>query len=206
LAKLTAGSGLGAGLNIRDLAIIGVVVFAGALVAFLLAAMFPFVTERIARWLIDHLVPAKAREKTLQLTLRFLSGLESLRSPQEALMIFVTTVIIWLLETVKYWFVMQAFSFPVQISFFALMLMNGIANLVTTIPSAPGYIGTFEAAGIAVLVAYNVPSAIAAGYTIVLHAALWLPITIVGAIYFLREGLKWGQKYEVGAETEGQII
>jgi uncharacterized protein (TIRG00374 family) len=204
LARLTGGSGLGAGLNIRDLAIIGVVVFVGALVTFLLAAMFPFVTERIARWFIDHLIPAKAREKTLQLTLRFLSGLESLRSPQEALMIFVTTVIIWLLETVKYWFVMQAFSF--EISFFALMLMNGIANLVTTIPSAPGYIGTFEAAGIAVLVAYNVPSAVAAGYTIVLHAALYVPITIVGAVYFLREGLKWGQKYEVGAETEGQII
>jgi glycosyltransferase 2 family protein len=206
LARLTGDAGFSAGVNIRDLAIIGVVVFFGALLVFLLAAMFPFVTERIATWVIDRFVPAKARQKTLELTIRFLSGLESLRSPQEALMVFVTTLIIWLLETVKYWFVMQAFITPAnefsQVTFFALMLMNGTSNLVTTIPSAPGYIGTFEAAGIAVLVAYGVSNAVAAGYTIVLHAALYVPITIVGAVYFLREGLKWGQKYELS--TEGQ--
>jgi len=162
--------------------------------------MFPYITERIATWVINRFVPTIARKKTTDLTQRFLSGLESLRSPQEALMIFLTTLVIWLLETIKYWFIMQAFPFTV--SFFALMLMNGIANLVTTIPSAPGYIGTFEAAGIAVLVGYGVSQPIAAGYTIILHAALYLPITIVGAVYFLREGLKWGQKYDVGLEGQ----
>ena len=70
----------------------------------------------------------------------FWAGLESLRSPVNILMVFVTSVVIWLLETVKYWFVMHAFSFQRQF-FFALMLMNGIVNLATTIPSAPGYRG-----------------------------------------------------------------
>ena len=96
---------------------------------------------------------------------------------------------IWLLETTKYWFVMHAF--PFSVSFFTLMLMNGIVNLATTIPSAPGYIGTFDAPGIAVLSAYGVPKALAAGYTLVLHAALWLPITALGAYYLLREGISW---------------
>ncbi len=195
LARLTGDAGFMGGINIRDLAIIGTLVFVGALLVFLLAAMFPQVTERITLWLIDRVVPAKARQKTLELTLRFLSGLESLRSPQEALMIFLTTVLIWLLETGKYWFVMHAF--PFDASFFTLMLMNGIVNLATTLPSAPGYVGTFDAPGIAVLMAYGVPQAVATGYTLVLHLALWVPITIVGAVYFLREGLKWGQKYDV---------
>ncbi len=75
----------------------------------------------------------------------------ALRSPREALMVFLTSVIIWLLETVKYWFVMHAFAF--EASFFTLMLMNGVVNLATTIPAAPGYLGTFDAPGIAVLVA-----------------------------------------------------
>jgi hypothetical protein len=204
LARLTGDAGFMGGINIRDLAIIGTIVFVGALLAFLLAAMFPHITERIAGWFINRLVPVKARTKTLDLTRRFLSGLESLRSPQEALMIFVTTVIIWLLETGKYWFVMHAFPFPATVSFFTLMLMNGIVNLATTLPSAPGYVGTFDAPGIAVLMAYGVTQEIAAGYTLVLHAALWVPITVVGAIYFLREGLKWGQKFEV--EVEGQNV
>jgi uncharacterized protein (TIRG00374 family) len=126
--------------------------------------------------------------------MRFLSGLESLRSPFEALMILFTTVIIWLLETGKYWFVMHAF--PFQVSFFTLMLMNGIVNLATTIPSAPGYVGTFDAPGIAVLVAYGINQAVAASYTIVLHVALWFPITVLGAIYYLRQPLRWGAELQ----------
>ncbi|MCK5171222.1 MAG: flippase-like domain-containing protein, partial [Bacteroidales bacterium] len=55
-----------------------------------------------------------------------------------------------------------------------------IVNLATTIPSAPGYVGTFDAPGIAVLVAYGIEHATAAAYTLVLHAALWLPITVLG--------------------------
>ena len=109
-------------------------------------------------------------------------------------MIFATSVVIWLLETTKYWLVMHAF--PFHVSFFALMLMNGIVNLATTLPSAPGYVGTFDAPGIALLTAYGVPGAIAAGYTLVLHVALWVPITLLGAYYFTREGLKWGEKIE----------
>ncbi len=202
LVGLTGSSGVIGNLNIRDLTLIGTFIFIGALVVFLLAAMFPRPTERIVNYLIDRVVPARIREKTRGLAMRFLSGLESLRSPQEALMIFVTTVIIWLMETGKYWFVMHAFNF--QVSFFALMLMNGIVNLMTTLPAAPGYVGTFDAPGIALLKAYGIDGGIATAYTLVLHLALWLPITVVGAIFFLREGFKWGQKIDK-IDTSGKI-
>jgi glycosyltransferase 2 family protein len=187
LARLTVDSGFVG--DIQTLALWGAAAFVGVLLVFLLAAMFPTVTERITRWSVARLIPERFREKFLALALRFLGGLESLRSPREALMVFFTSVIIWLLETGKYWFVMHAFNF--QVSFFALMLMNGIVNLATTIPSAPGYVGTFDAPGIAVLKAYGVPGAIAAGYTLVLHVALWLPITLLGGYYLAREGIHW---------------
>jgi len=190
LAKLTVDSGFVG--SIQQIAIWGAIIFVGALAIFLLAAMFPKITETVLNWLIDRVLPAKIREKVRDISLRFLSGLESLRSPFEAIMIFFTSAIIWLLETGKYWFVMHAFNF--EVSFFALMLMNGIVNLATTIPSAPGYIGTFDAPGIALLTAYNVPPEMAAGYTLVLHAALWFPITVLGAYYYLRQPLRWGSK------------
>ena len=189
LADLTHDSGFLRNVNIQQLAIWGTIIFVGALVVFLVAAMFPKLSEALVNLLIDRFIPSRLKEKTRSISMRFLSGLESLRSPKEALMIFLTTVVIWLLETGKYWFVMHAFDFSV--SFFALMLMNGIVNLATTIPSAPGYIGTFDAPGIALLVAYNVAPEVAAGYTLVLHVALWLPITLLGAVFFAREGLKW---------------
>jgi uncharacterized membrane protein YbhN (UPF0104 family) len=78
-----------------------------------------------------------------------------------------------------------------DVSFLVLMLMTAVVNLFTTLPSTPGYIGTFDAPGIAVLVAYGVPHALASGYTLVLHVALWLPITLLGAWYMLREHMGW---------------
>jgi uncharacterized protein (TIRG00374 family) len=104
-------------------------------------------------------------------------------------MIFATSVLIWLLETVKYWFVMHAFNFSV--SFIVLMLMNGLVNLATTLPSAPGYIGTFDTPGIETLVAFGVNRNLAASYTLTLHAALWLPVTALGAYYFWRQQMRW---------------
>jgi len=187
LAKLKGSSGFVG--NIQEVALIGTGLFIGALIVFLLAAMFPQVTARFGQWFIDRGLPKRLREQTSGIMHKFLDGLASLRSPVNVLMVFFTSVLIWLLETGKYWFVMHAFNF--KVSFFALMLMNGIVNLATTIPSAPGYIGTFDAPGIAVLGAYGVDQATAAGYTIVLHIALWLPITLLGAYFLTREGIKW---------------
>jgi uncharacterized protein (TIRG00374 family) len=187
LAKLTGASGFVG--NIQQVAIIGTSVFIGALIVFLVAAMFPLTTSKVGLWFISRLLPLRLHERVISLMNKFLDGLASLRSPFNVLMVFITSVIIWLLETSKYWFVMHAFDFSV--SFFALMLMNGIVNLATTIPSAPGYIGTFDAPGIAVLTAYGVEHSVAAGYTLVLHGALWLPITLLGAYYLAREGIQW---------------
>jgi uncharacterized protein (TIRG00374 family) len=196
LAQLSSASGFVG--NIRQVALAGTGAFLGALVIFLVAAMFPRSAAGSGLWLVRHLLPGRLHERAVNLVHRFLEGLASLRSPFNVLMVFFTSVIIWLLETGKYWFVMQAFQF--EVSFFALMLMNGIVNLATSIPSAPGYIGTFDAPGIAVLSAYGVEHSVAVGYTLVLHVALWLPITLLGAYFLAREGIQWSDALRKEAE------
>ena len=135
-------------------------------------------------WWAIRVLPSRIRPRVDDLFERFLEGLSSLSNPNDVVMIFATSVLIWLLETVKYWFVMHAF--PFEVSFLVLMLMNGLVNLATTLPSAPGYIGTFDTPGIETLAAFGVNRDLAASYTFTLHAALWLPVTIVGAYFFWR--------------------
>ncbi|MEA3338091.1 MAG: lysylphosphatidylglycerol synthase transmembrane domain-containing protein [Chloroflexota bacterium] len=173
----------------------------GASAAFLIAlALFfffatqPELTQGVYENTVRRLIPPRLRDQADAFLGRFLEGLLFFRSGRDVIMVFVTSVFIWLAETVKYWFVMQGFAhlgggFPVP--FFVLMLMNGIVNLATTIPSAPGYVGTFDAPGIAVLTAYGVNKELAFGYTVVLHVALWFPITILGLWYFRRRQLAW---------------
>jgi uncharacterized protein (TIRG00374 family) len=186
--------------NLRDLALVGVAIFFGFFLLFLGAALLPQQTARLSQWFIRHLLPARWRDQVAGMVDRFLEGLAFLRSPFTVFMVLLTSVAIWLLETGKYWFVMHAFDF--RVGFFALMLMNGVVNLATTIPSAPGYIGTFDTPGIAVLQAYGVDQATAAGYTLVLHVALWLPITALGAFYLAREGIRWSDSLRAEAREE----
>ena len=174
---------------IRGIVVTASVLFFVAMVIFFALAAMPERFFALAEWVGDKLLPERLKRPLLDFLARFLTGLESLRSFQNVLMIFFTSVIIWLLETVKYWFVMHAFNF--EVSFFALMLMNGIVNLATTLPSAPGYVGTFDGPGIAVLTLYGIEQGLATAYTLVLHAALWLPITLLGGFYMIKQGLGW---------------
>jgi glycosyltransferase 2 family protein len=178
--------------------------FFAAMIIFFIMAAFPNQLFRLVQWFSDRLLPPKVAMPLLNFLRRFLSGLESLRNFRSVLMIFFTSVIIWLLETVKYWFVMQAFDF--QVTFFALMLMNGIVNLATTLPSAPGYIGTFDEPGIEILKVYGVNDNIAAAYTLVLHVALWLPITLLGVYFMIREGLSLSALSDAMKSNEEKVI
>jgi glycosyltransferase 2 family protein len=184
----------------RTTIILASALFGAALLIFLWMAMDQTRASVVYRFLADRLVPVRFRAPLDGFYERFMAGLDFLRSPRDVLMVFATSVLIWLTETVKYWFVMHAFAFSV--SFIGLMLMNGVVNLTTTLPSAPGYIGTFEV-GARVLEALGVDYGLAFGYTIVLHAALWFPITVLGAFYVWRLGVRWS---DVGrAREEGSV-
>ena len=197
LATLTSDSGFAG--SIQALAIIGAVVFFSAVLVFMLMAVFPKRAMQVIEWLTMRLLPERFRTRVIDLSERFLEGFAALRSPLDVLMVLVTSIVIWLLETGKYWFVMHGFDFGVP--FYVLMLMNGVVNLATTIPSSPGYVGTFDAPGIAILAAYGVNREVATAYTLVLHAALWFPITALGAYYMWRESVSWAE-FGVAAEAK----
>lgn len=173
----------------QDIVVWFSVLFGVALAVFFFVAARPERIRTLYVWVVDRFLPSAVRPRVHALFDHAIIGLQSLRSPREMLLIFLSSTLIWLTETTKYWFVMHAF--PFEVSFLVLMLMTAVVNLFTTIPSTPGYVGTFDAPGIAVLTHFSVGHAIATGYTLVLHGALWLPITLLGAIYMLRESIGW---------------
>jgi hypothetical protein len=173
--------------------------FGVALLVFFVLATQPTVINWLYTRLVDRWLPGPIKPKVRDLFERAMIGLQSLRSPRDTLLIFGSSALIWLTETGKYWFVMHAF--PFEVPFSVLMLMTAVVNLFTTIPSAPGHIGTFDAPGIAILTQFGVPQALATGYTLVLHVGLWLPITLLGAYYMLRESVSWGD-IERAAEAD----
>jgi len=174
---------------LRDVVFFSTLLFWGAFLAFLWVALRPQTMRRLYSAVFDRLLPAALSVRFKGLADHFLLGLDNLRHPRDLFMTLVSSVFIWLTETTKYWLVMHAFDF--EVSFFVLMVMTAVVNLATTLPSSPGYVGTFDTPGIKTLTAYGVKETTAASYTLVLHAALWLPITMLGFYYLYRKGLSW---------------
>jgi uncharacterized protein (TIRG00374 family) len=188
---------------LRRVLILASPLFLGALALFLALAASPRRVQAAISWLIQRMsallgrlpaisgrsLPASLSESGEGIAARFLAGLRFLRSGREVGLVFATSLLIWLVETVTYWCIMQGFSF--RVPFYALLLMNGVANLASIIPSSPGYVGTFDAPGIRILEGFGVSGATAAGYTLALHAALWLPITFLGFYTMWRESISW---------------
>lgn len=174
---------------LRDIVFFSTLFFWGAFVVFLIMALRPEQMRRWYTWVFERVLPDRLAKTAQGVADHFMSGLENLRRPRDLLMTLVSSVFIWLTETTKYWFVMHAFDF--EVSFFVLMVMTAVVNLATTLPSSPGYVGTFDTPGIKTLTAYGVRETVAASYTLVLHAALWLPITVLGVFYLYRQGLSW---------------
>jgi uncharacterized protein (TIRG00374 family) len=164
-------------------------VFFGALVVFLFLAAQPDLLRRIARALIGRLVPARFRSPLWGLVEGVVAGLESLRSGRDVLVLFGVTLWVWILETAKYWLVSFAFA-DLRVSYVGIVLMGGAVNLLTALPSLPGYIGTFEL-GIKILEGIGAPSTPAGSYILVLHAILLLPVTLLGLVFMGLEGVRW---------------
>jgi hypothetical protein len=164
-------------------------IFVIASAVFFWMALAPDMTNKIAEAFIARFAPHRFQDKLLGLVHRFVQGAHSLRRPLDLVVIVASTVVVWLLETGKYWCVAKAFDLTLPID--ALMLVNGMSNLFTIIPGAPGAVGTFDAGGILAMRALGVDESLAAAYVLVLHVMLWLPVTLLGAFFMLREGLHW---------------
>lgn len=176
-------------------------VFVSALVIFLFLAAHPRLLHRIAHSLIESVVPEGFREPLFDLVEGVIAGLESLRSGRDVLVVLGVTLWVWILETMIHWLV--SFAFDLQLPYYGIVLMGGVINLLTALPSLPGYIGTFEGGGVQVLEILGVPSGPAASYVLVLHATLLVPVTLLGMIFMAREGVRWAEIWEVERSPGG---
>jgi uncharacterized membrane protein YbhN (UPF0104 family) len=116
----------------------------------------------------------------------------------------------WLLEASMYWMIARGFGSPLadEIGIASSLLTTGVANLATLIPSSPGYVGPFEA-GVVLVVngALGLSKSLALSYSVVVHAALYFPITIWGLIEWSRMhvSLRAMREFDGEAETNGAV-
>ena len=169
-------------------------IFTLVLLVFLALLFLPKQTQALSAWVINKLLPLKLRPKVSSILDKFIDGLRVLRSPGQSLLVLMLSMLVWIFEGGLYWGVMKALGF--ELSFMSLLLIEGVVNLVLLIPAAPGGLGTFDAAAKFMLSLFGIPPEQALGYALILRVALWIPITALGAIFFVKEGFSLSTNLE----------
>ncbi|HMM66316.1 MAG TPA: lysylphosphatidylglycerol synthase transmembrane domain-containing protein [Dokdonella sp.] len=88
------------------------------------------------------------------------------------------SILVWLANAGLFLAVLRGFSIPSPPST-ALVIM-AIATLSTLVPSSPGYVGPFHLAAYAALIMIGASQSTAAGFALISHLVLWVPVTIAG--------------------------
>jgi hypothetical protein len=144
-------------------------------------------------------VAPRLEKRGREILTSFTSGLGVLRHPGRFLAVLFWTLLHWLLNAVAMWCGFKAVGIAVPLS--AALLVQGLVAIAVAVPAAPGFFGLFEAVGKAALGLYGVAGAAAVSWAIGYHILTFIPITLIGAYYFVSLGLHFR---ELGAaEREG---
>ena len=154
-------------------------------------------------------LPSNLRDTALGLVGHLLQGLTVASSPRAMLYLFLLSLPIWLMEAAMYGTIALGFDldsmFDGNLEFVAVILVfTAAANLAGIFPSSAGSWGPFDFFGALALVALGVSEGLASGYALTVHVALWVPPTLLGAVFLLLDGSSLARLY--GGAARARIV
>jgi len=129
----------------------------------------------------------KIMRKTAGFMLKFVWGLQMLKSKQLILWVVILSGVIWVIEAVNYYIIMHSLGISLTLGAAAFTLV--VANLGIMIPSSPGNVGTMQYFCILALTIYEIAKDKALAFSLVLHAEMYIPVTLLGIIFLTSMGL-----------------
>ncbi|MBA3870994.1 MAG: flippase-like domain-containing protein [Anaerolineae bacterium] len=175
--------------EIKRVATVAAPIFLTAVVVFFILATRPDLLRRILH-MMANILPGRVHNLMTRLADEVIGGLQALRSPADLAGAVVFSFASWMVEASVYWIV--SFAFGLGVSYPVMLLTVGVVNLAGLIPASPGQIGVFEFFVSLVLIAVGVAADVAHAYALVVHVVIWLPVTLVGFFFLIRQGLGWG--------------
>jgi uncharacterized protein (TIRG00374 family) len=140
---------------------------------------------------VARVLPRRSHGSIERLVTAFASGLERLHNWRALPGLVALSVLGWLFQFAVFYLVLIAFGLPASVP--VALLSGGVANLAALLPSAPAFVGTFDAALVKLLFDLEgVTIERATAYALVVHTILVVPIVLLGAVVMWRADLSLG--------------
>jgi uncharacterized protein (TIRG00374 family) len=143
-------------------------------------------------------LPEKVKNIIHTTIVKFSKGLIFLKNWRHTTWVSAHTMFLWLCMGISNVFVFYAFGLdqpPYNLPLSASYVLLVVVSISILIPSSPGFIGVYHGGVVLTLGYYgieaNSPEAVSCA--IVLHAAQFIPITLMGFFYLYKEGLSLKQ-------------
>lgn len=143
----------------------------------------------LTQWMLGRL-PATVRTHADAALHGFIDGLQGLSGGGTLLRIAGYSFYLWAVIASVFALGFVACGLEVPLVSGALALVTVVAGAVSA-PSAPGFIGTFQAGCIVALALFGVGRADAVPYSFVVWAAQWLTQIVLGVVFLLRENVSF---------------
>jgi uncharacterized protein (TIRG00374 family) len=130
---------------------------------------------------------------------KLIHSLSFFRTRKILINILILSIFIWLIEGAMFVLILwdMGFKNPLTTGYFCL----GIINLGILLPSAPGYVGVYQAAAVFAFLAIGYGESAGLSYGLLVHIAQYVPITIIGIIIFIHFGYRANEFYKTVTRT-----
>ena len=130
---------------------------------------------------------------------KIIHSISFIRDKKILLQIVLLSVSVWLIEGAVLVIILWAMGFS---NFFSAgYFCLAIINLGILLPSAPGYVGVFQAASVFAFLALGYSESAGLAYGLLVHFVQYVPITVTGAIIFIRYGYSFKVFYKTISDT-----
>lgn len=124
----------------------------------------------------------------LTLLKKLIEGLTSIRQTKHVGQLIIHTIFLWVIYYAMVYF--TVLSTNISLDWIGVGILLVMTSLAISIPAAPGFVGTYHAVAVYVLTSlFGVELTESQAFAVIIHAVGYIPLVLIGAIYFLRSGM-----------------
>jgi len=185
---------------VKKVSLFAMAVYIVALIVLIVLKLQTRRTMRIIQFALKPF-PDRISEGVVRISHSFIRGLDILHTPKNIGIAAILSLAIWMLNALVVH--LQLIAFRISLPFHASVLLIILIAFGVMIPSAPGYVGTIQFLCVAGLAIFGIAKPEALSFSLVFHATQYIPVTAIGAVYFLIEGFSFSVIEKAGGVPEG---
>ncbi|MBX7219611.1 MAG: flippase-like domain-containing protein [Blastocatellia bacterium] len=160
--------------------------------------------QAILQTTLPGIIGPKRTEVVLEKVERFIHGVGCGKSFKVLGWVLFDSVVIWLSGLWMTWYVARACHIN-NVGLTEILFVMCMVNLAAMLPSAPGLVGTYQASCVFALHYFGIEREQALAFSIVSHIVWYVPLTLVGLIFFVQDKLSWKQLSDDSEEIDDPL-